>query len=162
MRKYLFLCVIWLTLFVIIPAGAQELPDEAQLAAWEAFNQAHDDQWTVHWNPKTGTPKFIYSSVTEPVAGTPEQAARVFLQSLAEVFKQPASFADIRDVRVQENKGRRHVRLEQTFHGIPIHGAEYLVHILPDGRIYMVNGTLYRDVQANLNRKINETEAVDD
>lgn len=38
-------------LATVISAGAQKLPDDAQLAAWKAFNQARGKQWTVHWHP---------------------------------------------------------------------------------------------------------------
>lgn len=81
--------------FVVISAGAQELPDEAQLAAWKAFNQTRGSQWTIHWNPKTGTPEHLYGSVTQPFTGPPEVAARTFLQSISQMFKIPTNHSTL-------------------------------------------------------------------
>ena len=148
-------------LATVISAGAQELPDDAQLAAWKAFNQARGKQWTVHWHPKTGTPEYLYGSVTQPFTAPPEVAARTFLASHAPMFKMPANLSTLEVAKIQQHRGKTHVRFRQTINKIPIEGAEYLVNMLSDGRIYMVNGTYYPDVQVPLNPKITQQQAED-
>ena len=57
-----------------------------------------------------------------------------------------ADLSDLRCVRVLRHRNIDHVKFQQTLNGFPIEGAEYLVHVLSDGCIDMINGTYYQKI----------------
>ncbi len=77
-----------------------------------------------------------------PGAG-PEEVARAVtpaLTRIAPVFRlQSEDLVFRRDST--DAQGHRHVRYEQQLKGIPVIGAELVVHLNPVGRIYAANGT---------------------
>ncbi len=154
------LATFFFTIVLLAPASAQVQPDAAQRAAKDAFTARHGNTWFIRWNETTGTPASIFWGKTQPFEGTPLEAARAFLLENRKLFKMKPGLSDLEHVRTQERRGIYHVKFQQTYRGLPVDGAEYLVHIHEDGGIDMVNGAYYPTVAAPTRPVVTETAAL--
>lgn len=75
-------------------------------------------------------------------AGDAESVARAFLTAYAELFRLDQPNAELTKRRIDVDKiGTTHVRFDQTYRGLPIPGAELIVHLDRERRVVLVNGT---------------------
>jgi len=75
-------------------------------------------------------------------AGDAESVARAFLAAYAELFRLDQPNAELTKRRIDVDKiGTTHVRFDQTYRGLPIPGAELIVHLDRERRVVLVNGT---------------------
>ena len=67
--------------------------------------------------------------------------ARAFIYAYRVDFRliQPANELQVQSVET-DALGLTHVRLQQTFHGIPVWAAELVVHLNADTQVYLVQG----------------------
>ncbi len=141
--------------------SAQRVPDAGQRDAWVAFDEVQGNDWQVRWNPHTGTPSHLLGITSTSKGARPEVAARQFMYDLRAAFGLPDDLSTLRLMNVQQEQesGRNHVRFQQTVNGIPVEGAEYLVHLLPDGRVFMANGTYHPDVSVEHTPRLSAQQA---
>ena len=128
-------------------AYGQVEPDPTRQAAWEQFKSRQGADWEVNWNAKTGIPASIVSGRTKPYSGPPDKAAETFLKEHYRLFEMDPDLSDLRLDTVRQVRNVHHVRFQQTYQGLPVYDAEYLVHILTDGRIIMTNGIYYPNIE---------------
>ena len=105
---------------------------------------------------EAGLPAFIRSSRTSAngrtaPAGDLRQAAYVYLHELKDVLRiqAPAEAFSVQSVKTGRDN-RTHVRLAQRFRGIPVYGADVVVHLDQGGRGEAFNGQ-YRLIPEALN-----------
>ena len=68
---------------------------------------------------------------------------------------------DLTPVRAERDAlGMTHVRFAQTFHGLPVFGADASVHLAPDGRVSSAGARLVPDGPAALQPTLNREQAV--
>ena len=67
--------------------------------------------------------------------------ARTFVEAYRADFRltQPADELRVQSVKT-DNLGLTHVRLQQTFHDVPVWAAELLVHLNADKQVYLIQG----------------------
>ncbi len=145
---------------VVSAAQAQVQPDATQRAALDTFTTRNGDSWRIRWNEQTGTPASIFWGKTRPFMGAPLEAAKAFLIENRDLFKMQPDLADLTHVRTQEHRGIYHVKFQQTYQGLPVDGAEYLVHIHEDGGVDMANGVYYPAIQAPTQPSLTEAAAL--
>ncbi len=79
---------------------------------------------------------------SERYAGEPVESALAFLTGAREALNLPAPRAQLRAMRVKKDElGMTHVRFAQVLRGVPVMGAELLVHFAPDGAVVTVDST---------------------
>ena len=154
MKKFFF--SLLLLSLSLITAFAQ---DSTQISAWNNFKTKNPGNWEIRWDKKTGTPAAIYMGKTKQYKGDAKDIASSFLKENSSLLKAKADLSDLKFVQVQRHRDIDHVKFQQTYHGIPIEGAEYMVHILSDGSIDMINGTYYPAIQVSGNAVISTQEA---
>ena len=72
--------------------------------------------------------------------GTTENAARAFLRTKTDILPIAAG-DDFQPVAtMHDDLGQTHVKMQQFFNGLPVVGAEYIVHAERDGRVVAMNG----------------------
>lgn len=72
----------------------------------------------------------------------------------------PAGTAlDVTRIRV-DSHGYGHVRVQQTFQGVPIFGAEAIAHFGPDGRLASLTGSLHPDVWVEPSARVQPEDAI--
>lgn len=88
-----------------------------------------------------GTPTFVTGDLGRLLGpGTVESTARAFLRSKTDVLP-IAVTDDFEPVATHSDElGQTHIKLQERFNGLPVVGAEYIVHADRDGRVVAMNG----------------------
>lgn len=82
-----------------------------------------------------GAPPSTRLSVRTPKGATAEAQARDFLAQWDDLFHAKSESAGYRTVRVDGGEKRSFVRLQQTYGGVPVYGAQVVVQVEADGGI---------------------------
>ncbi|MFF2040479.1 M4 family metallopeptidase [Kitasatospora sp. NPDC058170] len=97
----------------------------------------------------TATPQLV-TGLSDAAPGNPADAARAYLAAHSDRYKiDPGQLAEIGTERAAD--GRRTVRFEQRHGGLPVLGAQYLVHLVGDGaeqRVESVGGKYFTGLTA--------------
>ena len=124
----------------------------------------------VHWSSQTDVPDFVTGLAAEdripytPSAaerGNPAAIARGFLDENRALFKLTSAEDDFQTLRVEADAqlGYAHVRMAQTYKGIPVFGKQVIVHIDRQERIVAVNGQYTPDIAVQTNASVSKAEA---
>ena len=115
------------------PAGSKSRSEE-----WEAFRKANGLKWSVGWDHLLGTPRVLDGGRTEPIPGTPEEAARRFLARYSSLFGMTHDLRDLKTLRIQESPGGTHVYFDQSFRGLPVFKGGVDVHLTERNEVHLV------------------------
>ncbi|HYO78131.1 MAG TPA: M4 family metallopeptidase, partial [Thermoanaerobaculia bacterium] len=111
-------------------AFAQEQPQRAALRAVADEN---------------GVASFISGDLGRLTAGDEAGSARRFMQTRKGLL-QATGAEDFEAIGTHRDElGQTHVRLQQRLHGLPVVGAEYIVHADAEGRVFAMNGRFSPD-----------------
>jgi Zn-dependent metalloprotease len=67
--------------------------------------------------------------------------ALCFMQAYGELFRLHSPLDELQPVTAKtDEQGNTHVRLRQTYAGIPVRDSEIVVHLSPDRKVYQVEG----------------------
>jgi Zn-dependent metalloprotease len=114
--------------------------------------------------------------------GDPEQSARDFLSKYGSLFGVGDQASDLRLAAVRDedleaggqslqfrsfdpfrrlrvNLGMKHVRFQQTYQGVPVFGAELIVHLKRNGQVFAVNGALIPRISLDVTPMVSRREA---
>jgi hypothetical protein len=130
-----------------VNALAQEATAFRQKSGFDAFNAPYRNQWAATFNKKTGTVRLLYGAMSRPYRNGPEAVARGFLKDTYTLFGLKADLSDLRTERVFRTPERDHVRIQQTYNGVPIDGVLVLVHATPHGQVTMVQNGYRQGIQ---------------
>jgi Zn-dependent metalloprotease len=118
------------------------------LTATMAFakNPSTETKIKVHDTDHNGVPTFVTGELGQLGAGSPEKAAKDFLKSQRALLK-AAGTEDFEAIGTyKDGRGETHVRLQQRLRGLPVVGAEYIVHSDKNGKVLGMNGRFAPDV----------------
>jgi vibriolysin len=88
-----------------------------------------------------GVPTFVTGQLGRLAAGNVEFASRDFLRSQAPDLLQMADGEDFQPLNsLRDELGQTHVRMQERVHGLPVLGAEYIVHSDANGNVIGMNG----------------------
>ena len=124
----------------------------------------------VHWSSQNDIPDFVTGLAAEdripytPSAaerGNPTAIARGFLDENRALFKLTSAADDFQTLRVEADAqlGFSHVRMSQTYKGIPVFGKQVVVHIDKLERIVAVNGQYIPDIAVQTNATVAKADA---
>jgi len=107
----------------------------------------------VFYSPETGLPSFITTTNNDAgsrLSGKKDNKAATFdylseLKSILVIEKPEENFV-IQNIKT-DNANRTRVRLTQQYQGVPIYGAEVIVHLNEFGQGESFNGSYYRVVE---------------
>jgi hypothetical protein len=98
--------------------------------------------WHMLRSKKTGKVVMMWGAPVPTIKGDAGEVSRNFVMNLKGSFGLSAKDG-VSVKKVYRFKGRDHVRLQQTYGGIPVQGAQILVHLNPEGNITMIqNGSV--------------------
>jgi hypothetical protein len=122
--------------------GFSEGPAAGPGATEEAIARALGPGWSAARSLATGRISILRGPGTAAYSGGPENAAKAFIGDLrSELGLSDAD--DVKVLKVGQDDGKIHVRLQQTFQGVVVEGAQILVHMTPEGSVTMVqNGSV--------------------
>ena len=125
-------------------------------SGFDAFNTQYQNQWNASFSKKTGKVKTLYGFSSNPYEGEPDDVAKGFLRDSHAIFGLKPDLSDLRIARVDKTDIRDHVRLQQTYNGIPIVGVFVLVHSDKRNRVTMVQNSYIPEFQVANEESLSE------
>ena len=120
-----------------------------------------DPELKVRWDEKTVVPRRLQGNLSKIMRGTPETMAKQFLGQIKDLYRISNAEKEFKLMRVTtDHIGVRHVRLKQEFKGLPVFGAEVIVHIDSENIVRGVNGQYFPVPAISTTPKISSEEAI--
>lgn len=119
---------------------------------------ANAPNMTVRWNEFGGSPDVMYDFTSAPHSGTPEQAARAFINQNASLF----GVSDLNTIRLFSNVpalGGHLLRFRQDFNGVPVHDGGIGIVMNANKQVIMASGPFFRDVNVNTQPTLSAAQA---
>jgi Zn-dependent metalloprotease len=92
-----------------------------------------------------GNPTFVSGDMGKLGPGSADKAAKDFLKSQKDLLNLSGTEDfDLRSIE-RDNLGQTHVKFQETLRGLPVFGAEYIVHSDANGNVKGMNGHVARD-----------------
>ncbi len=140
------------------------------IVAFRALQARADGPLDATWDNVYGIPTFIVGQGADarlpytPTAaerGNPVAIAYGFLDENRALFRIASAQGELRLLRIEPDLQLNfsHVRLEQSYKGIPVWGKQLAVHLDPQGRIVAVNGQFAPDINVATRPTISQAEA---
>lgn len=100
----------------------------------------------VHRNvDESGSLSFITGNLGRLPAGAPAAAAKAFLHSRGDLIAATGREEFEPVSTFQDDRGQTHVRLQERINGLPVFGADYIVHADAAGNVVAMNGRFTPD-----------------
>ena len=126
-----------------------------------AKNPSSESKIKVKDSDAKGVPTFVTGELGQLGPGASDKAAKDFLKSQRGLLG-GAGTEDFEAIgSTKDNFGHTHVRLQQRLRGLPVYGAEYLVHADGAGKVYAINGRFAPDHDLPRNPAINGWSALE-
>ncbi len=131
-----------------------------QRGQFKDFNACYNNRWKANPNKRDGRVRILYGNLSKRYAGDPRTVARHFIEDAHTVFGMKTDMADFKTLRVAQTARHYHVRLQQTYDGVPVRGAVVLVHTNRDGQVSMVQNDYRQSLRVENRRRITRPAAV--
>jgi Zn-dependent metalloprotease/cytochrome c556 len=106
-----------------------------------------------------GVPTFVTGALGQLPAGLPDAAAKGFLKSQKALLHMAGS-EDFDAVSTnRDSLGQTHVKFQETLRGLPVVGAEYIVHSDANGNVFAMNGRFVPDENLPRNPSVDAVAA---
>jgi Zn-dependent metalloprotease len=140
-------------------AESQIRPDSIQLIAFSSIRAKMNNGIGVNWNEKTGTPDIIMLATPHSYASEPVTSANLFLKEIKGLLKKDESNDDLVLQRANKDEDIHYLRFDQFYKNIPVRGGEYLVTVLPGGKVQSALGKFHKNITIEITPMINVKEA---
>lgn len=91
------------------------------------------------WDTSSGVPRTLYNVHTESFLGTPEEAARTYLEQNLPLFKMTPGLPELKATQVQVSPAGYHVRFLQYLQGLPVYNADVVVSLNKNNSVTFVS-----------------------
>jgi Zn-dependent metalloprotease len=108
-----------------------------------------------------GGASFITGRLGRLEAGNEQASAREFMNSQKHLLQATGAEDFEPTATLRDNLGQTHVRLQQRLNGLPVVGAEYIVHADADGNVIAMNGRFMPDRNLPRHAEINGWSAIE-
>jgi len=118
------------------------------LTATTAFAQkgsAPDAAYQIKDQDPNGVPTFVTGNLGTLGAGSADKAAKDFLKAQKQLLHQTGNEDFDATQITRDNLGQTHVKFQQKIKGLPVFGAEYIVHSDASGKVIGMNGRFAAD-----------------
>jgi hypothetical protein len=139
-----------------ISSARHEAASFRKASGFDTFNAQYQNHWNASFSKKTGKVKTLYGFSSNPYEGEPDNVAKGFLRDSHAIFGLKPDLSDLRIVRVDQTDVRDHVRLQQTYNGIPIAGVFVLVHSDKRNQVTMVQNSYIPEFQVANEESLSE------
>ena len=112
-------------------------------------------------HPQTGVVRQLKADLLHRAEATDEATAQSFMRANRELLKIKAPDEEFRLTSSQtDGEGRRHLRFDQEFRGVPVWPAQALVHLDAAGNVELVNGVYVPTPESEPEPQIEADKAV--
>lgn len=108
---------------------------------------------------ESGVPRELWRPGKARLAAQAEHAALLAVHELGPLFRLQGEDAFLPRTVERDELGQEHVRLQQTYRGLPVVGGELIVH-LDQQQVLGVNGEFVPDLELEVTPRISERQAV--
>ena len=109
-----------------------------------------------------GVPTFISGALGRLPAGDRIAASKAFIESQQRPLLRAVGAEGFETIRAATDElGQMHVRLQQRINGLPVVGAEYIVHSDANGDVVAMNGRFVQDRNLPRNPEVNAWHAIE-
>jgi len=99
----------------------------------------------IHDQDSNGNPTFVTGDMGKLGPGSADKAAKDFLKSQKDLLNLAGTEDfDLRGLE-KDSLGQTHVKFQETLKGLPVFGAEYIVHSDASGNVIGINGHAAKD-----------------
>jgi Zn-dependent metalloprotease len=120
-----------------------------------AKNPVADSKIKIHDQDHNGVPTFVSGELGALGAGAPDKAAKDFLKSQREMLHQTGAEDFDAVSTIKDALGQTHVKFQEKYRGLPVVGAEYIVHSDKNGNVFAMNGRFVAGDDTKLPRAAN-------
>src|SRR6185369_3038064 len=116
------------------------------LVATMAFaKQPVESKINIHDSDAKGVPTFVSGELGKLAPGAADKSAKAFLKSQKDLLGMVGT-EDFDTLSVQtDSLGQTHVKFQQSLRGLPVVGAQYVVHSDAAGNVRAINGRFAAD-----------------
>ena len=115
----------------------------------------------IHDNDHKGVPTFVSGELGKLGPGAADKAAKAFLKTQKDLLGMQGS-EDFDTLSVTtDSLGQTHVKFQQTLRGLPVVGAQYIVHSDKNGNVNAINGRFAADKDLPRNPTVDAVAATD-
>ncbi len=145
--------------FNALRASVQRI-EPVQLLAYDHLVGASATPPTVRFGDLSGIPEYLSGRWTTDRRLTPEAKAMAFIETYGELFRLDPKTDTFKATEVWNSEllGMTNVRLQQYYLGVPVFGAELLVH-LDHHDVIFVNGVFVDNIDLGTKPRIGAPEA---
>ncbi len=120
-----------------------------------------DTAMQITWDHKVSVPTRLQGKLSEPIQAEAPEIAMQFFSTNQTLFSMtdPAQELEVIKTRT-DNRGWKHVRMQQKYKSLRVEGKTYLVHINPEQEVRMVNGNYLPQIQVDTTPAIDSTTAI--
>jgi hypothetical protein len=155
------LSAVLLTLW-LDPAAGDPLSAQ-QRVAWDRFTAIAGAGASVRWSAVDDVPVSVRAAagISLPRFSIDRAAAvRSMFVENGELFRLRSGIDDMQVAGESEHHGVHHLRMSQTYRGVPVRGGQYMVSVGADGRLRMIGGRSVPDVDADVNPVVRRERAI--
>jgi vibriolysin len=105
-----------------------------------------------------GVPSMVMGRIGGRAYQNPEAAAQVVLEEQGAAFRRGADDSFLYRVEHNDDLGQTHVRMAQTYRGLPVIGGELIVHMTGD-QVIGINGRFMADLNVDTRVAISDASA---
>lgn len=124
-----------------------------------AFAKNDNSAIRVNDQDHKGTPTFVTGELGKLGAGSVDKAAKDFLKSQKALLRQTGNEDFDVVSSTKDNLGHSHVKMQETLRGLPVVGAEYIIHSDASGNVYAMNGRFAADENLPRNPSVDSVGA---
>jgi len=120
-----------------------------------------DTTMQVTWDKKVSAPTRLQGRLSKPVQAVAPEIAIQFFNTNKTLFSitDPSQELEVIKTRT-DNRGWKHVRIQQKYKSLRVEGKTYLVHINPEQEVRMVNGNFLPQIQVDTSPVIDSSVAI--
>jgi len=150
-----------LFLSFLILAGAVNAAGPQKYEAGIASLKAQPDV-SVYQDEASGQLRYVTGRLSDPIVPGGEVAAALqFLTDHKAAYEMTNPAEEIKVKRLdRDDLGMQHLRLSQSYQGLPVYGSELIAHFSMDGVLKAINGTYVDNIRVDPTPQLSANEAL--
>jgi Zn-dependent metalloprotease len=154
--------MIMLAIFITVGIQISDLTPQTERQIM-GLNQLMrlDTAMQISWDHKVSVPTRLQGKLSEAIQADAPEIAMQFFNTNKSLFSMTDPTQEMEVIKSRtDNRGWKHVRMQQKFKSLRVEGKTYLVHINPEKEVRMVNGNYLPQIQVDTTPVIDSTTAI--
>jgi thermolysin len=120
-----------------------------------------DTAMQITWDHKISVPTRLQGKLSEPIEAEAPDIAIQFFNTNKTLFSMTDPAQEMEVIKTKtDNRGWKHVRMQQKYKSLRVEGKTYLVHINPEQEVRMLNGNYLPNIEMDTTPAISDSIAI--